>query len=442
MNEPFGIHDIALKAPSLYLSIEELAENRGIEPAKLTKGLGLTHMSVCDVDEDIVTLATGAVIQLLEQNPDVKPSDIGRIYVGTESSIDGSKPIGTYVHALIEQHFDNRGIDTSDMRQVDVIDMTFACIGAVDAMHNSLYYLYAEPDKVAIVVAADIANYDLASSGEYTQGAGATAVLLKKNPTLLSLSSKWGTSTKSEHDFFKPIRLKVEEGELIKLHDEKPVFDGQFSNLTYQNRITEAWEHYKDDQQLQNYNQLIFHLPYAYHGRRIVSSLLIKELQDTQSYATICEEYGINLADDDAKKQFVKSAFYKEWTKEKIASGDALSSKMGNLYTASIFLSVISYLNSSEVRTGDNLLCFAYGSGSKAKVFEAQVQEDFIQKISNWEVNEKLDTRKQVSFDQYVGLRKHKVSKPFTADKQISQVASGITGSNRFERTYEFNSKT
>ncbi len=436
MNEPFGIHDIALKTPSLYLCIEELAERRGIEPAKLTKGLGLSLMSVCDVDEDVVTLAAGAVIQLLEQNPDIKPGDIGRIYVGTESSIDGSKPIGTYVHALVELYFAAKGVDFSAMRQVDVIDMTFACIGAIDAMHNSLYYLYAEPDKVAIVVAADIANYDLASSGEYTQGAGATAILLKKKPALLALSHRWGTSTKSEHDFFKPIRLKMDKGELIELHDEKPIFDGQFSNLTYQNRITEAWEDFKDDQQIQNYDQLIFHLPYAYHGRRIVSSLLIKELQDSQSYSAICKQYGINPAEDDAKKQFVKSDFYRDWTLTKIGAGDSLSSKMGNLYTASIFLSILSYFTSTNVKSGHKALCFAYGSGSKAKVFEAEVQRGFARVVDKWSVNKQLEQRTPITFEQYIDLRKHKVAKPIAAAKSIAQVASGITETNRFERTY------
>ncbi|MFT4826944.1 MAG: hydroxymethylglutaryl-CoA synthase [Bacteroidia bacterium] len=437
MNDTFGIHDIAFKAPSLYLSIEDLATARDIDPAKLIKGLGLTHMSVCDADEDIVTLAAGAVLRLLEQNPDIKPADIGRIYVGTESSIDGSKPIGTYVHALVEQDFSAKGIDASALRHTDVIDMTFACIGAVDAMHNSLYYLYAEPDKVAIVVAADIANYDLASSGEYTQGAGATAVLLKKNPALLSLSTNWGTSTKSEHDFFKPIRLKIEDGKLIELHDEKPIFDGQFSNFTYQNRITEAWQHFRNEQLLENYDQLLFHLPYAYHGRRIISSLLVNELKEADSYSSICADQQINPADDDAKKQFVKSPFYKKWTTEKVAAGDRLSSKMGNLYTASIFLSLVSYFTSSEVVAGNSLLCFAYGSGSKAKVFEAEVQEAFANQLVNWKIDEQLDARTPISFDQYIALRTHKVTRPLGAKKEVTQTASGITETNRFERSYE-----
>ena len=205
MTHTVGIHDLAFKSPSLYLPIKDLAEARGIEPDKLKFGLGLENMSVCDVNEDVVSLATGAVFQLLKQNPEIAPEQIGRIYVGTESSIDGSKPIGSYVHSLINEHFSST---ENVLGHTDVIDMTFACIGAVDAMHNSLYYLQAEPDKLAIVVAADIANYDLGSSGEYTQGAGAVAVLLGTNPRLLKIDTKWGVAMKSEHDFFKPIRLE------------------------------------------------------------------------------------------------------------------------------------------------------------------------------------------------------------------------------------------
>ena len=130
MKDTFGIHDISFKAPSLYLPIEDLAIARNIDPAKLIHGLGLKKMSVCDVDEDVITIAASSVIQLLEQNPELKPDKIGRIYVGTESSIDGSKPIGTYVHELVRQYYERRGIDTIGINHIDVVDITFACIGS------------------------------------------------------------------------------------------------------------------------------------------------------------------------------------------------------------------------------------------------------------------------------------------------------------------------
>ncbi|MDB4161599.1 hydroxymethylglutaryl-CoA synthase [Bacteroidia bacterium] len=436
MIDTFGIQDLALKAPSLYLPIEHLANARDIEPAKLIHGLGLRNMSVCDVDEDVVTLAAGSVIQLLEQNPDVKPQDIGRIYVGTESSIDGSKPIGTYVHHIVHRYFENKGIDTTGINHIDVIDMTFACIGAVDAMHNSLYYLYANPDKVAIVVAADIANYDLDSPGEYTQGAGAVAVLLAKNPALVSLSEKWGVSVKNEHDFFKPIRYQKINNQMMEIHDEKPIFDGQLSNAVYQDRITEAWEHFKAEELLNDYDHLIFHLPYAYHGRRIVAPLLQQELKDTNTFETICEEYLLDTQDEQINKLFSKSKYYKDWVQNKVAAGDNLSSDMGNLYTASIFLSLVSFCASASNLQDNTLLFLAYGSGSKAKVFSGKVQTGYYDKTASWQTDNHLTNRTKITFDQYVSLRRKEITTPLSDQNAVVQESSGITPTNKFERSY------
>ncbi|MDC0105555.1 hydroxymethylglutaryl-CoA synthase [Bacteroidia bacterium] len=436
MKDTFGIHDIAFKAPSLYLPIEDLAIARNLDPAKLIHGLGLKKMSVCDVDEDVITIAASSVIQLLEQNPELKPDKIGRIYVGTESSIDGSKPIGTYVHELVRQYYERRGIDTIGISHVDVVDMTFACIGAVDAMHNSLYYLYANPDKVAIVVAADIANYDLDSPGEYTQGAGAAAVLLSKNPSLISLSDKWGISVKNEHDFFKPIRHKKVDGELLEIHDEKPIFDGQLSNSVYQNRITEAWEHFRTEELIGNYDQLIFHLPYAYHGRRIIAPILQQELKNENTFNTLCSEQNIDPEDEQITRLFSKTEFYKKWVKVAVAEGDKLSSEMGNLYTASLFLSLVSYCLSDSVQTDNELLFFAYGSGSKAKVFEGKIQAQYRTKIKSWHIDKNLADRVRITFNEYISLRKKELKTPLAKTNVILQESSGITPTNKFERTY------
>ncbi|MDP4810457.1 MAG: hypothetical protein NWR65_04905, partial [Saprospiraceae bacterium] len=86
-----GIDDIAAHLPRIYLKIEDLSIARNIEYAKLNKGLGLTTMSLADVHEDAATMAANAVRKLIEQN-ELNPSHIGRIYLGTESALDGSKP--------------------------------------------------------------------------------------------------------------------------------------------------------------------------------------------------------------------------------------------------------------------------------------------------------------------------------------------------------------
>lgn len=120
-----GIDDMAFMAPALALPIKDLAEARNIEYDKLRFGLGLKAMAVCDADEDVVTLASTALIRLFQQNENLDPSDIGRIYVGTESSIDGSKPIASYVHDIANQYFNSNNQGENSLRNCDVIDMTF-----------------------------------------------------------------------------------------------------------------------------------------------------------------------------------------------------------------------------------------------------------------------------------------------------------------------------
>lgn len=228
---PIGIDDMAFYAPKLYLDIRTLAEKRNIPGEKLSHGLGLIKMSVCDVHEDAATMAAEAVAELIERN-NLNPRDIGRIYLGTESALDMAKPTGTYaVEMLAQRYAERHGADC--FRHCDVLDMTFACIGATDALQNTLDWVAADRSRIGIVVASDIAKYELHSPGEYTQGAGAVAMLVQWNPRLLVVRRLFGVAMESVHDFYKPRRERF---------TETPVFDGQFSNLCYQNRMIEALE--------------------------------------------------------------------------------------------------------------------------------------------------------------------------------------------------------
>ena len=58
-------------------------------------------------------------------------------------------------------------------------------------MTNANWIRSEENDgKYAIVIVSDIAKYDIGSSGEYTQGAGAIAMLVKDNPRLVVFDPK------------------------------------------------------------------------------------------------------------------------------------------------------------------------------------------------------------------------------------------------------------
>jgi len=466
MSHTVGIDDVRFAFPSLYMELSDLAVARNIEPAKLTKGLGLEQMSVCDVDEDVITLSAKAMIDIVKAN-DLKPEELGRIYVGTESSIDGSKPIASYLLGILTQYYTQQGKESNVLRNVDVVDMTFACIGAVDAMHNSLAYLLTEPEKKAIVIAADIANYDLASSGEYTQGAGAAAVLLSVDPQLMSISPKVGVAAACVHDFFKPLRVhsssEIGKGgqldyqeEILTVHRETPIFDGPLSNYTYKCRIEEALANYGAKKgikiDLDHYDAFIFHLPYAFHGRRIIDKIFLADLASKGKldgfYANLPVEKPSKseLSADDFKsanrvwkKSIVKSGPYTEMVSQKIEKSERLSSRTGNVYTASIFLALISdlYYSFTNKIARDKVLFFAYGSGSKSKVFAGDLTPGWEKVVAKWNVDEQLSAREKVDFETYVEIRLHRLHSPVLAKRSgVSMCASGITETNRYERTY------
>lgn len=404
----FGIEAASYYVPSLYLEIKDLAKKRGIEPAKLEKGLGLHKMGFPDVHEDAATLAAEALLKLIKDY-NINPKDIARIYLGTESALDAAKPTASYAMQMVEKVLDEE-FGERCFRNCDVVDMTFACIGAVDALHNSLDFVRVNPDKKAIVIASDYAKYELASSGEYTQGGGAVAVLISSKPDLIEIENNWGVATESVFDFFKSRRHFKKENltnapenfpEKIEIYTDEPVFDGQYSNQCYQDRIREAYHHYKEitgkNKPYENWKYLIFHLPYAFHGKRVFTE--IYSLENGLSYETPEEQ-----------KAVAKSDAYIQFINDKIEKSQRASSEIGNMYTASIFMALLSALqisfNENEELTGKEIGFLGYGSGSKSKVFAGKVSENWKNVVSKWNIFEELKNRTAIDFETYEKLHK------------------------------------
>lgn len=432
-----GIDDMAFYAPKLYLDIRALAERRNIPYEKLSHGLGLHKMAICDVHEDAATMAAEAVAELIERNG-LDPRNIGRIYLGTESALDMAKPTGTYAVEMLAQRFADRfGADC--FRHCDVLDMTFACIGATDALQNTLDWVATNRSNIGIVVASDIAKYELGSTGEYTQGAGAVAMLVRWNPRLLVVRRLFGVAMESVHDFYKPRREKF---------SETPVFDGQFSNLCYQNRMNEALDDFRrravaakvfrDDQYRalsERWARMIFHLPYAFHAKRMYVERFVLERKKKGEWKKDVEKFGFQEPDAGAfldKKSFEKafagflksvseSILYRRFVSQKLEKAQQASTETGNLYTASIFLALMSTLE-CDFKEGSNLVgkklgFVAYGSGSKAKVFEAIVQKEWREVVPHFKVFKKLQNRRAIDYDQYELLHTGQQQGPVFAEE-------------------------
>ncbi|MGV0832683.1 hydroxymethylglutaryl-CoA synthase family protein [Empedobacter brevis] len=415
----YGIEAVSIYVPHIYLPIKDLAIQRQIDPDKLEIGLGLKKMSVLDVHEDTATIAANALLKLIHDF-EINPNEIGRIYLGTESALDGAKPTATYAVQLVESVLSNK-FGERPFKHTDVVDMIFACVGGVDALHNSIDYVRVNSDKKAIVIAADYAKYGLESTGEYTQGAGAVAMLISDQPNLITFDHHWGIGMESVFDFFKPHQatsnatiletLGTSKSE-IEIFSDEPVFEGQYSNECYKNRVREAYFNFKEKAGVEgklyeNWRYIAFHLPYAFQGKRMFSDVFALENGQDNS--------------NDQLKIVSKSEAYKTLIKEKVEPTQRASSEIGNMYTASIFTAFLSALqvsaDTNEELTGKTIGFIAYGSGSKSKVFQGQIGEGWKNVINKVDLFNYLNQREAITFEQYQDLHNKNLKISINASK-------------------------
>ena len=480
---PVGIDDIAIHFPRLYMDMKDFATLRGADYGKLSKGLGLEAMAIPDAHEDTATMGAMAVMQLIDRNG-INPRDIGRMYLGTESALDGAKPTATYILDMLTQRYSER-FGTDCFQTCDVVDMTFACIGAVDAMHTTLDWVARSTEsdeRLGVVIFSDNAKYALESSGEYTQGAGGGALLIRRNPRLLEIPDCIGVSTTPVHDFFKPrrkvtirsvitnvLQLAQETGQSVKkgliermirhlpestvrklgifahgeesvnVHRDDPIFDGQFSNRCYQRAVRQAFHDYTkkatrqgdfdpdaDEKLTEQWSRIIMHLPYAFQAKRMFPDVFRHDRQDSEMWANITENIGpmpeLAQSDDEAiiakweqdmdayRRAISKTPEYIEFHASRIEKGQRASSLIGNQYTGSIFLALMSTFE-SDLEENCNLdntkfgLC-GYGSGAKAKVFGGTVNPRWREVVSRWHLFERLAGRIAIDHTTYENLHK------------------------------------
>ena len=459
-----GIDDISIYIPQLYLDASDFAHARGLDPEKLERGLGIGQMAIVDTNQDPACLASNACLKVMQKNK-LTPDQIGRLYVATESSLDESKAMNSYVIGMLEQVY---GDDT--FGHCGGIECKFACVSGSYALYDNANWIRAgeAEDKYALVVVSDIAKYDMGSSGEVTQGAGAVAMLLNDKPRLLTFDPKvTSTSIKNEYDFYRPFGK------------ETPIVHGQYSNLLYLIQVKNALTDYKnkvkrtglikikdDETILDHIDYLNMHLPYSNMGKKALAYLVRHEWRSIPRWKNIIEQIGMDepvpkdprgtiesvLADADfmAKdheftKLFSKTKEYMEIYESKLSSSLIASKMIGNLYTASLYLGFRSSLE-FEYQKGINLegkrvgFC-SYGSGASAMIFSGVIQPEYEQVVKEMNLETELGPRTKLTLEEYEELHENKRGPEDnirTANKEFVLVDVMSSVESRGERHYTF----
>ncbi|MFM1535150.1 hydroxymethylglutaryl-CoA synthase [Helcococcus ovis] len=342
-----GIEKISLYIPKYYVNIEKLARQRNVDPDKWTKGIGQEKMSIIPKNQDIVSMAANAAINILN---DEDKKNIGQVIFATESGFDFSKSASTYLFDLLNI---NKFAKTYEIKQ--------ACYSATAAIQIACDYVRLRPNQKVLIVSSDIAKYGPKTGGEVTQGAGAIAILISSSPKILRVTDKFVSLTRNEYDFWRPS------------YSEYPIVDGKFSTQLYIDMFKESVNEFKNRYKntLQNIDTMLFHLPFSKMGKKALISL----------------EEDLSLL---SQKWLSK---YDQSTK--------LCRQIGNLYTGSLYLSFLSQLIYGNLKENSEIGFFSYGSGAVCELFTGILLKDFTSNIDIKFIEKMLENRDEIDVSEY-----------------------------------------
>ena len=371
-----GIDKIGFAMPKYFLDIRDLAAARGIEPDKFTKGLLQLEMSIPPVSQDIVTLGAQAAFEILDKE-DLEKIDM--IIVGTESGVDQSKASSVFIHGLLDiQPF------------VRAIEVKEACYGATAALDFAKNHVMNNPESRVLVIASDIAKYGIKSSGESTQGAGSCAMLITSNPRILELNNDNICLTRDVMDFWRPN------------YSQYAFVEGKFSTEQYLGCLTTTWDKYleKNNKQLSDFDAICLHLPYPKLGLKGLNTLLETEADDA----------------------------IKEKLSERFNESILYSQRVGNIYTGSLFLGLLSLLeNGTNLNSGDKIALYSYGSGAVAEIFSMTLVPGYEKQLKQNRFDE-FNSRTRISIEEYEEM----FFRDTTVDSEGNLDISDIKDDSRF----------
>ena len=223
-------------------------------------------------------------------------------------------------------------------------------------------YVRAHPHHSAMIIGSDIARYGLNTAGEVTQGAGAISMLIKESPAIIALEDGHASYSENINDFWRPNGSPV------------AMVDGHYSRDVYLDFFKETFKEYLAQTKLtvSDFAGICYHLPYTKMGFK--AHRIAIQGQD--------EETAKRLSDN-----FQLSAKY--------------SRQVGNIYTASLYMSVLSLLENGDLEAGDRIGFFSYGSGAMAEFFSGKVVDGYQRRLRPGLHKRMLQERTRLGIGQY-----------------------------------------
>ncbi|MFW5994936.1 MAG: hydroxymethylglutaryl-CoA synthase family protein [Spirochaetia bacterium] len=378
--QPTGLSDLSLYVPEPSMDLNRLLDYRAEQSPKLDRRLrkalqatGQEQMRFPEPWEDTSTLAAESAYRLLSRAQGNTLSKLRYLSVGTETPVDHSKPVSAYVEGMLQ----HSGLPVPE--SLSTFQVQHACAGGTIAMMSvgALLHLSRRSDESGLVICSDIARYEVPSTAEITQGAGAVALHVENNPKLLEIDlDTQGYFSSDVDDFFRPlgsVTAKVKGGYSVQCYHE--ALDSAF--LDHCERRREAPEAV-----LRGTDMFIVHVPFYRMGITAMHNLLSKYI--TQDEAEI-------------ERFLTDRGFY---------NGLKPAKHVGNIYSGSAYMALMFQLADRYRELGGDivgrkLLVASYGSGNTMTVYSMTVAERAPEVIASWDLDAILNGGRDAEISEY-----------------------------------------
>ena len=379
-----GIDQISFYTSQYFLDLRTLAQARSVDPDKYVLGIGQEKMGIPPPDEDVVTLAANAAFALKEKGA---LDGVETLLFATESGIDQSKAAGLFVHSLLDLPARCR-----------VVELKQACYSATAGLRMAMGLVAMRPQCKVLVIASDIARYELGSPGESTQGCGAVALTVSADPRLIAIDPEAGFYSEDVMDFWRPNYLS------------EALVDGKFSTLVYIRALKAAWKQYaaESGRSLEDFARFCYHIPFTRMAEKAHKKL------------------ARGISEDELRKVIGESLIY--------------SRSAGNCYAASLYVGLTSLLdNAAEDLSGQRIGLYSYGSGCVGEFFSGVVQPGYRAALLTDAHQTLLSERNELTFRQYEDIYHYGIPKD-GGDHTFAQYRTGpfrFAGIRKHKRVYE-----
>ncbi|MCC6523240.1 MAG: hydroxymethylglutaryl-CoA synthase family protein [Polyangiaceae bacterium] len=367
MKTRVGIEKARVYPTSLALDMNKLCAARAHDPADIRDVMMIDERAVNPPWEDPVTMAVNGANPMLSED-DRKNIDL--LIVASESGVDQEKPLSTWVHRYLGLSPRCRNIEAKH-----------ACYGGTCGLQLAAAYLSspsAGPNSKALVVTSDQSRTHFGKPWEFVMGAGSVSLLVSREPNLLEIElGKSGIYTNEVSDLTRPTS-RVETG------------NSETSLLSYldalENAVADYLARVGEPITYDYFKKNIYHIPFG--GMTLRAS------------RTALKQFG-----SFTKKQ--SDAIWDEKTKPSLR----FARRMGGTYAASTFVALLSLVeHCEELRAGDRIGMFSYGSGSCAEFWSGLLGPAAKEVAQAAGLKALLDQRKQISVREYEDCERERVA--------------------------------